>query len=227
MNENGEGWLGSPPLDGETPPTEMEHKHIESNLTLPEGTNQDQIQTRHHGDAAECECASTTCLPFQSPARPLPPVARRIGAQATTRRDFTVHAPLPAFPLAMIRYSGAMPLHAPRWLRVGAIRRGDVPEACAVLCRSSCRQRAQGMAPLYGFMHGHELAIDGARIDTGLHALQGKRSCKRISRGFIKKKWYTATTRQWQRRPWRQRTTAYKITHTPTVVLYMQISKRI
>jgi len=81
--------------------------------------------------------------------------------------------------------------------------------------------------PLYGFMHGHELAIDGTRIDTGLHALQGKRSCKRISRGFIKKKWYTATTRQWQRRPWRQRTTAYKITHTPTVVLYMQISKRI
>ena len=148
-------------------------------------------------------------------------------AQATTRRDFTVHAPLPAFPLAMIRYSGAMPLHAPRRLRLGAIRGGDVPEACAVLCRSSCRQRAQGMAPLYGFMHGHELAIDGTRIDTGLHALQGKRSCKRISRGFIKKKWYTATTRQWQRRPWRQRTTAYKITHTPTVVLYMQISKRI
>lgn len=124
--------------------------------------------------------------------------------------------------------------HAAAWrLRVGAIgRRGDVPEASAVPCRSSCRQRPQDMAPLWLYAHstgrGHQPSTWPPYT-----LLQGKRSCKRKSRYFIKEYIYLACRDDKAA----QRSAAEAVApdddslqdhrHTPpTVDLYMQISKR-
>lgn len=199
-----------------------------------------------YGDVAEYECArrrqrtdgqalfpaiAANRLPFQSPPRRLPPVARRIGV-AGGDEEIAIHGSRAAARLSA---------------RNDQVPCRRVPSGCALapsgdgtylrraLCRvaASCRQLPQDMPPVfYGFMHStamsHEPSTGRGSTRRPPCVTGQKRSCKRISRGFIKIFGIPRrSTRQWQHRPWRQRMTAYKITHTPTVDLHMQISKRI
>lgn len=138
---------------------------------------------RDSGEPATCR------LPFQAPARPLPPVARRIGAPAGDDEEITRRC-RPAFPLARIRYQ--VPC---RCMPLGGCALAPSGEGTYLRRALCCVAAAAGSVPrtwpLYGSMNrtgrGHEPST--GRGSTRPPCVTGQtimQTDNGISRGFIK-----------------------------------------